>query len=95
MFMSAFDEVGNKILGKSASEMVRLKDSDYVAYQNAFKDSYFHLYTFKCKAKVESYNVSIQMLSVFCNEANLNGQCAFLYSRIQQEQSIQLSKQLQ
>ncbi|CAO3686469.1 unnamed protein product [Umbelopsis ramanniana] len=56
MFMSAFDEVGNKILGRSATEMVRLKDDDYVAYQNAFKDAYFHSYTFKCKAKMESYN---------------------------------------
>ncbi|KAH8554654.1 putative replication factor-A protein 1 [Umbelopsis sp. PMI_123] len=56
MFMSAFDEVGNKILGRSATEMVRLKDSDNVAYQNAFKDSYFYPYTFKCKAKMESYN---------------------------------------
>ena len=76
MFMSAFDEVGNKVLGRSATEMVRLKDSDYVAYQNVFKDAYFHSYTFKCKAKMESYNVSIPMSNISGKAASLNGQCA-------------------
>lgn len=76
MFMSAFDEVGNKILGRSATEMVHLKDADYLAYQNAFKDAYFHSYTFKCKAKMESYNVSIPLSNISGKETSLNGQCA-------------------
>ncbi|GAB5586089.1 Replication factor A protein 1 [Umbelopsis nana] len=56
MYMSAFDEIGNKILGKTATEMVNLKDNDYAEYQQFFRDSYFYLYNFKCKAKMESYN---------------------------------------
>jgi hypothetical protein len=57
--MSAFDEIGNKILGKSATDMVRLKDNDYVEYQRVFRESLLYAYNFKCKAKVERYNVSI------------------------------------
>ncbi|KAM3586834.1 Replication factor A protein 1 [Umbelopsis sp. WA50703] len=56
MFMSAFDEVGVKLLGKTATEMVHLRETDNTAYQNVFRESYFQPYNFKCKAKMESYN---------------------------------------
>jgi hypothetical protein len=94
--MSAFDEVGNKILGRSATEMVRLKDDDYVAYQNAFKDAYFHSYTFKCKAKMESYNVSIPMSNNFWERSESKWSMRmFSYSRKHKGQSIQSLKRPQ
>ncbi|KAG2184694.1 hypothetical protein INT43_000607 [Umbelopsis isabellina] len=56
MFMSAFDEIGIKLLGKTATEMVHLRERDNAAYQSVFRESYFQPYNFKCKAKMESYN---------------------------------------
>lgn len=61
MFMSAFDEIGVKLLGKTATEMVHLRERDNAAYQGVFRESYFQPYNFKCKAKMESYNVSIKL----------------------------------
>ncbi|KAI9314631.1 hypothetical protein BX666DRAFT_1968809 [Dichotomocladium elegans] len=55
LFVQAFDEVGTQLLGKSANEVMHLKDTDADAYSAIMKDSLFKLYNFKGKAKSESY----------------------------------------
>jgi len=50
IWMTAFNEVAEKILKKTAVEAEKLAESDPAAYEQIFKDATFKKYVFKCKA---------------------------------------------
>jgi len=57
IWMSAFDEVGEKLLGHTANQMWVLKDSNNdEQFHSVFGEANFKSYIFKCKAKNETYN---------------------------------------
>ena len=46
------------LLGKSADEIGRLKDSDNGEFQKIFEEATFKWYKFRLRVKMETYNVS-------------------------------------
>ncbi|KAF7726530.1 Replication factor A protein 1 [Apophysomyces ossiformis] len=58
VFMNAFDEIGNQVLGTTANELMKLKENDLVAYQKAFTNALFKTYNVKVRAKSETYNAT-------------------------------------
>ena len=46
------------LLGKSADELGRLKDSDNGAFQKIFEEATFKWYIFRLRVNMENYNVS-------------------------------------
>ncbi len=48
-----------KIIGKSADEVGRLKDSDNNEFQKVFEEATFKWYVFRLRVKMEMYNVSL------------------------------------
>lgn len=55
-WMTCFQESGEALLGKNAEEIGRLRDTDEQAFDQMFTDANFRTYTFKIRAKMETYN---------------------------------------
>ncbi|KAI9498454.1 replication protein A DNA-binding subunit [Zychaea mexicana] len=56
LFVNAFDDVGISIIGVSANEVMRLKDTEPDAYAKLFSDALFKVYNVKGRAKSETFN---------------------------------------
>lgn len=59
LFMSAFDDIGQQILGMSASDLMRLKETEPEASQKVFANATFNCYNLRARAKTETFNVSV------------------------------------
>ncbi|QSZ32520.1 hypothetical protein DSL72_002098 [Monilinia vaccinii-corymbosi] len=55
LWLTAFDDVGRLIVGKSADEMMELKENDQAAMEKAFEDANCKMMTFKCRAKTDTF----------------------------------------
>ncbi|KAM0139113.1 hypothetical protein ACHAP3_003381 [Botrytis cinerea] len=55
MWLTAFDEVGRLIMGKSADELMELKENDPPAMERVFEDANCKMMTFKVRCKTDTY----------------------------------------
>ncbi|KAH0613599.1 uncharacterized protein H6S33_005485 [Morchella sextelata] len=59
-WLSCFDDVGRMIMGKTADELHELSDPDGMtenrAYTNVFSEANCKTYSFKCRAKLDTYD---------------------------------------
>jgi replication factor A1 len=63
-WLSGFNDVGVAVFGKTAEEMVTLKESDESGYLSTIHKAACHTFNFSCRAKIDTYNVSFVMLYV-------------------------------
>ncbi|KAI8928253.1 hypothetical protein BC831DRAFT_423805 [Entophlyctis helioformis] len=68
-WLSTFNEVGEKLLGKSANEMVVLKENNRAEFDRVLEQAVFRQYTFNCRAKAETYQDELKVRTT-CLEAN-------------------------
>jgi replication factor A1 len=61
IWITAFNEAAESLLGKTADEMMELKDSDEGQFNNAIQGATGKTFTFSCSAKQDSYNVSCRL----------------------------------
>lgn len=55
MYLNAFDDVGRLVVGKSADEMMELKENDSPAMEKEFENANCTSHYFKCRAKMDTY----------------------------------------
>ncbi|KAH8592769.1 hypothetical protein B0O99DRAFT_689322 [Bisporella sp. PMI_857] len=55
LYISCFDEVGKMIMGMSADDLMELSENDSSAKEKAFEDAICRVYTFRIRAKMETY----------------------------------------
>ncbi|TVY49573.1 Replication factor A protein [Lachnellula occidentalis] len=55
MYLNAFDDVGKLVVGKSADEMMELKENDFPAMEKEFENANCTSHYFKCRAKMDTY----------------------------------------
>ncbi len=55
LWLSCFDDVGKMIMGMSGNELMELKENDTAAMEKAFGEAICKTFTFRCRAKQESY----------------------------------------
>ncbi|CZR59790.1 probable single-stranded DNA-binding protein 68k chain [Phialocephala subalpina] len=55
MYLSCFDDVGRLIMGMSGDQLMELKENDSAAVQRAFEDANCKTYTFKVRAKMDTF----------------------------------------
>ncbi|KAI8048555.1 replication factor A 1 [Syncephalis plumigaleata] len=55
-WLQSFNEAGIQLLGRTADELEQLRVSDEMAYRAAVQGALFKSYTFRCRAKEETYN---------------------------------------
>ncbi|TVY35706.1 Replication factor A protein [Lachnellula subtilissima] len=55
MYLNAFDDVGRLVVGKSADEMMELKENDFPAMEKEFENANCTSHYFKCRAKMDTY----------------------------------------
>lgn len=54
-WLSCFDDVGRLIMGKSANEMMELKENDDPAFETAFDEATLKKLNFRCRAKMDNF----------------------------------------
>ncbi|PGH13789.1 hypothetical protein AJ80_06177 [Polytolypa hystricis UAMH7299] len=55
IWLSCFDEVGKMILEMSADQLMELKESDEGAFKEVTEGANCHVWTFKCKARMDNF----------------------------------------
>jgi replication factor A1 len=55
LWLSCFDDVGRLVMGMSADQLMELKENDTVAMERAFEDANCKTFTFKIRAKTDSF----------------------------------------
>lgn len=55
MYLNAFDDVGRIVMGKTADQIMELKDNDLTAMEKEFENANCRTFTFKCRAKMDTY----------------------------------------
>ena len=56
LWMTCFDDAGKLVIGKSADEMMDLKDAgDDAAYRAALENANCRTWVFRCRAKMDTY----------------------------------------
>jgi len=55
LWLSCFDEVGQAVLGISADQLTELKENDDAASIKVFEEALFKTYTFKCRARMDTF----------------------------------------
>ncbi|KUJ11932.1 replication factor-a protein [Mollisia scopiformis] len=55
MYLSCFDDVGRLIMGMSGDSLMELKENDSAAAQKVFEDANCKTYTFKVRAKMDTF----------------------------------------
>ncbi|TVY21723.1 Replication factor A protein 1 [Lachnellula arida] len=55
MYLNGFDDVGRLVVGKSADEMMELKENDFPAMEKEFENANCTSHYFKCRAKMDTY----------------------------------------
>lgn len=58
IWITAFNEAAESLLGKTADELMEIKESDEGAFGNIIQSATGKTFTFSCSAKQDSYNVS-------------------------------------
>jgi replication factor A1 len=58
-WITAFNEVAEQLMGISANDLQRMKDTDENQFSKAFQDCMGKTFTFQMMAKQDSYNVSL------------------------------------
>ena len=56
MYISAFNEVGQLLLGMSANDLQNLKDNDEPAFEKVFEKTMGFTWCVSIKARTEQYN---------------------------------------
>lgn len=56
--MSTFNEEAEKIVGMSAQEAGQLMENDKKAFNEMMEKAHFKEFVLRCRAKMETYNVS-------------------------------------
>lgn len=64
-WLTCFQDTGSDILGMGGQELGELKEQDEVAYDQVFHQANFKDYTFKIRAKIDTYNDE-QRLKCYC-----------------------------
>ncbi|KAK4089691.1 hypothetical protein ACCO45_006025 [Purpureocillium lilacinum] len=54
-WLSCFDETGNMIFGKTANELMELKENDETRFMAAFEDVNCKKLSFRCRARMDNY----------------------------------------
>lgn len=55
LWLSCFDEVGRMVMGKSADELMEIREVDEKKFSEAFQDATCTMWNFRCKAKMDSF----------------------------------------
>lgn len=55
LWLSCFDETGSLVLGKTADEMMELKENDPTALERIFEGANCRTFMFRCRASTESF----------------------------------------
>lgn len=55
LYLSCFDDVGRLVMGMSADQLMDFVENDTIARDKAFEDAMCKTYTFKCRAKMDSF----------------------------------------
>jgi replication factor A1 len=53
--LSCFDDVGRLVMGMTGNELMELKENDNAAVEKAFEEANCKTFTFKCRAKMDSF----------------------------------------
>lgn len=61
IWLSCFDDVGRQIIGKSADDIVQLKEENEQAALNIFHEANCKSYIFRVRAKQDSYNGAVRV----------------------------------
>ncbi|ORX64153.1 replication factor-a protein [Basidiobolus meristosporus CBS 931.73] len=56
VWLQCFNDIGVQVLGKTAGELMQLKDINPAAFSAVFQQANFQQYMFKCRAKQEVFN---------------------------------------
>jgi len=56
LWATCFQETAEKLLGMSSEEVGNLSEKDEEAYNKVFTDACFKTYSFRCRAKADTYN---------------------------------------
>jgi len=56
LWATCFQETAEKLLGMSSEEVGNLSEQDEEAYNKVFTDACFKTYSFRCRAKADTYN---------------------------------------
>lgn len=59
IWITAFNEAAESIVGKTANELMELKEADEAQSAAVFQLALGKTYLFQCSAKQDSYNVSL------------------------------------
>lgn len=55
MYLNVFDDVGRLIMGNTADHIMELKENDFPAMEKEFENANCRMFTFKCRAKMDTY----------------------------------------
>jgi replication factor A1 len=55
LWLSCFDEVGRIVMGKSADELMEIKEVDEKKFSEAFQGATWTTWNFRCKAKMDNF----------------------------------------
>jgi len=71
-WLSSFNDVAEKILGKSASVLAHMKETNPQQYEMVFNEAVFKQYTFKIRAKLENFNDEMRVKLGLLNVTPIN-----------------------
>ncbi|KND02596.1 replication factor-a protein 1 (rpa1) [Spizellomyces punctatus DAOM BR117] len=96
MWLQAFNETAQSLLGKSADELVQLKDMDPAAFAAVLAAPNFRIYDFKVRAKAETYQDEAKVRSTIMGYTPINYASASheLSSMIEQYGSMGVKEEL-
>ncbi|XP_013419280.1 replication protein A 70 kDa DNA-binding subunit isoform X2 [Lingula anatina] len=66
-WVTCFQETTETLLGKSADELGSLRESDEASFDQIFQEATFKSYTFKLRAKQETYNDESRLKTIVVN----------------------------
>lgn len=78
-WVTLFQESAELLFEKSAQEMDDLKNNNNDEYQQVFQQATFKSYTFKLRAQVQTYNVSVIVLVLYSQIIRLFIKCVFFF----------------
>ena len=55
LWLNGFEEVGRLVMGMTADQLMELKENNEKAKDNVFQDATCKAYTFRCRAKMDTY----------------------------------------
>lgn len=74
LYLNAFDDVGRLVMGgKTADELFDLKENDQPASEKEFENANCRTFTFKCRAKMDSFQDQQRYVYYTLNNQSCNG----------------------